>query len=111
MNEYIDKIQGNFRNPFLVAIWIVVILNILMFLLLPRAQIPSASVYFRALFYEWIFTVLIFYIHNYAVENEFKSQMNQKLSMDLIRGSSEELKPTIVPETESIFTNDENEFI
>jgi len=101
-----------FTNPFIVAVAIVIVLNLMMYVLLrPKAK---SKVYFRAIFYMWIVTTGMFYFYHSKVEEEMKKKLNTNLSMNIInKPVTDELAPTMMTPTTgaseefSVFTEEQ----
>lgn len=71
-----------FANPFLIASIIVIILNLMVFFFF-KPQIGRKS-YFRSLFYMWIITLTIMYLHHKAVDTKYKKKLEENVNMSLV---------------------------
>ena len=85
----------NFKNPFLMATIIVIVLNIMVYFFFSPSV--GKKTYFRSIFYMWITTMIFMYIHNMAIMEEYKDKLNENLNLDLVNrtGSEFEIKPDI----------------
>jgi hypothetical protein len=87
------EIQVN--NPFFVAFVIVFVINIMVFFFFrPEAEI---KVYFRSLFYMWITTTGIFYLHHKKMEADFKKKMDEMTGAAMVN-SVKNMDQMIEPE-------------
>ena len=111
----IDKYSKGFADPFFLSIAIVVVLNIMVFFFFHPAV--SRKAYFRGIFYMWIVTMAMVYLHHRAVDGDYRAEMEKNLNIDLVAGkgtsgAGEEIEPHIdVFEKKSDGGDDEDELI
>jgi len=91
----ISNLSRLFANPFLTAFTIVLILNIMVFFFF--APKVTKKTYFKSLFYMILITTSIMYLHHYAVDIEYKKQLDINVGTVLVNktGSGEEIEPIL----------------
>lgn len=110
MESYInlEKLSKGFVNPFLLASIIVIVLNIMVFFFF-HPQV-SRKIYFRSMFYMWLVTVSLVYLHHRALDSEYQLELENNMNINLINktaGNDEEILPEIPKEKKNIITEDE----
>lgn len=118
MNSYLEKISTSFNNPFLLSLIIVGILNLMFFFTTTRvngSKKKNLKSLVRSIFYQYIVTTFILYLHHSGLEKEFKKNFESNLNLNLVSrvGTGENL---IKPDKINVFEketdqNDEDEFI
>lgn len=109
-----DKFNSTFANPFIVAIIIVIVLNIMIFFFFKPGSTKRVGrkTYFRAIFYMWLISTGILYLHHSAVDNDYKNKLAENMNLKLVNktgGTHDELIPHLeVPKLVITPTNDLN---
>jgi hypothetical protein len=86
------------NNPFFVAFIIVFVLNIMVFLFYRPAV--KAKIYFRSLFYMWIVTTGIFYLHHKKMEEDLKKKLDTAIGTSIVNRTQnldQMIEPDITP--------------
>ena len=88
-----------FNNPFLISFIIVIVLNVMVYVFFRPAV--KSKVYFRGIFYMYVVTTGIFYLHHKKMENDMQAKLNTNLAISDISGPTVgEMVPTIVGRSE-----------
>ncbi len=123
MNSYLEKISKSFNNPFLLGLIIVGILNLMFYITFTvqyrGSKKKNIKTLIRSVFYQYIVTTFILYLHHSSIEKEFKGNFESNLNLNLVSrvGAQDKI---IQPEKIDIFNpsqaektdnNDEDAFI
>ena len=90
----INKYSKGFANPFMLSSVIVIVLNIMVFFFFhPKV---SRKTYFRGIFYMFIVTMSMVYLHHRAVDEEYRLELEKNMNIKLINQTgSDEIEPVI----------------
>ena len=91
-----DKICELYSDPYMLAISIIVVLNIIIFFMF-QPEVPKKT-YFRGFMYMSVVIISLTYLHHTALKNTYDSKLNQNLNMSLVSkvgNAEEEIQPNL----------------